>query len=230
MKFYLGAYYLIKLCNTESIDSSRKYLYTCSTCINESLLDGWSLSWVKTTPQEFREASENFSITSDEIQQIQSWTDQKFNEEEIGWLNVFYNLETLEKYKKFFKNISKDVKTFAIYFSEEEKDRLLKELDFEGKTTGSFGLETMLSKQIAETSKEKTIGYDLIGVELSGDFHSFYCHYMAEELENKFKLKINEYGLIEDCKDWTNVVEYMNDDKTGCEPVPWFYVKVKMIG
>ncbi len=229
MKFYLGAYYLIKLCDSSCIDSSRKYLYTCSTCINASLLDGWSLSWVKTTHQQFKEASENFSVTSDEIKQIQSWADQKFNEEKIGWLNVFYDLDTLREYKKIFKNLGKDVKILAIYFSEEEKDGLLKEFDFEGKTTGSVGLETMLSKQIEETQEGKTIGYDLIGIELSGDFHTFYCHHMAEDLKSKFGLEINEYGLIKDCKDWDNLIEYMNDDETGCEPVPWFYVKVKLI-
>ncbi len=229
MKFYLGAYYLIKLRNSDSIDSSRKYLYTSSTCINDSLLDGWSLSWANTTLQEFKEASENFSITSDEIKQIQTWADQKFNEAEIGWSNVFYDLETLSEYKKFFKKFGKDVKTLAIYFSEEEKDRLSKEFDFEGKTTGSVGLETLLSKQIIETQKGKTIGYDLIGIELGGDFHTFYCHDMAEDLRSKFGLEINEYGLIEDCNEWNSLVEYMNAEGTGCEPVPWFYVKVKLI-
>jgi hypothetical protein len=53
---------------------------------------------------------------------------------------------------------------------------------------------------------------------------------MAEDLKSKFGLEINEYGLIEDCKDWSNLIKYMNDDETGCEPVPWFYVKVKVIG
>ena len=94
MKFYLGAYYLIKLRDSSDLDSLRKYLYTPSTCVNDSLLDGWSLSWVKTTTREFKEASEKFSITSNEIKEIQLWTDQKFNEE-VGWSNVFYNLGTL---------------------------------------------------------------------------------------------------------------------------------------
>ena len=87
----------------------------------------------------------------------------------------------------------------------------------------------MLSKQINETQEGKTIGYDLIGIELSGDFHTFYCHNMADELKSKFSLEINEYGLIKNCSDWKSLTDYMNNDETGCEPVPWFYVKVKLI-
>lgn len=167
-------------------------------------------------------------ITSKAIKEIQSWTDEKFNKGKIGWPSEFYDLETLKEYRKFFKTLDENIKILAIYFSEPEKDELLKEFKIEGEDEDSFGLETMLSKQIEETEKGKTIGYDLIGVEFSGDFHTFYCHNMAEELINNFGLKINEYGLLEDYDDWGKITEYMNDNETACEPVPWFYIKVKL--
>lgn len=142
-------------------------------------------------------------------------------------MNVFSDLETLTEYKKFFKNLSEEIKILAIYFSENEREELLKEVDFEDKTVSSVGIETMLQRQIEEDESGVTIGYDLIGIEISGDFHTFHCHNLAGELEEKFSVKINEFGLIEDCSNWKELVEFMNDEETGCEPFPWFLVKVK---
>jgi len=71
------------------------------------------------------------------------------------------------------------------------------------------------------------IGFDLIGVESGGDFHSFHCHDLANELREKFGLELNEFGLIREMKNPQDVIDFMNDENNGFEPVPWYLVKVK---
>ena len=94
-----------------------------------------------------------------------------------------------------------------------------------------IGLWDNLSRDVPEVTdeSEKTIGYDLIGVELSGEFHTFHCHDIAQDLVKNFHISLNEYGLIANDHNWEKLVEYMNDEENGFEPVPWFFVKVKMI-
>jgi hypothetical protein len=69
----------------------------------------------------------------------------------------------------------------------------------------------------------------IIGIEISGDFHSFHCHDISTDLTERFGLTLNEYGLFEGAEDWKPIMDYMNDENNGFEPVPWFVCKTKLI-
>jgi len=116
----------------------------------------------------------------------------------------------------------------SINFSDEERNEFLKVFKKES-DSGEIGLSVNLEKPKIENEREITIGYDLIGVELSGFSHRFHFHNFAEDLIAKFNIKINEYGLIETTDYWKEIVEFMNDEINGFEPVPWFFVKVKKV-
>jgi len=224
MKYYLGGYFLINIRDSSSLDSVRKYLHTASTCINDSLLDGWSLSWVKNNEGELAKAMENFSV-----QVIQGWADEKFNEGKILWLEIFSDLKTLAEYRALFPDLDqKNLRALAIYFTEPDRDRLLSTFEVNDGSSGDPGLKIMLSRQIEDTKSGDTIGYDLIGVEHHGQFHSFHCHDLAGELDRKLAVKLNGFGLIADDANRDALLEMMNDSDNGFEPVPWFFVKVKM--
>jgi len=74
---------------------------------------------------------------------------------------------------------------------------------------------------------EEFLGYDFIGIECDGSFHSFYCHDITNNLVDKFSLNLNSYGLLEKLEKPNEIREYLNSEKTGLEPVPWYIVKVK---
>lgn len=67
----------------------------------------------------------------------------------------------------------------------------------------------------------------MIGVESGGNFHTFHCHNLANELGKKFGIELNEYGLIKEITNQKEIIDYMNDAENGFEPVPWYLVKVK---
>lgn len=206
-------------------------VYTCSTCLNDSYFDTWSISWSSNGNSGLKEAKEEFNLTSSQIKEIQSWADHKFEDKKIGWICTFSNFETLSEYKSKFFNTSEDYQIFSINFPETEKDELIEVFLIKEKKIGAIGLCDNLQRQIPELTdgSEKVIGYDLIGIEQSGDFHSFHCHDLSSSLVEKFNVQINQYGLIDNDHNWESLVEYMNDEENGFEPVPWFFVKVKMV-
>ena len=232
MKYYLGAYYFIKLqkANYGSIKDTR--IYTCSTYINNSYFDSWSITWSAVNNSDnVKEAKEEFNLTNSQITDIQSWADQKFEQKKIGWINTFKDYDVLSEYKnKFFSNVHEYL-ILSINFPETEKNDLLEEFSIKEKGIGAIGLWENLNRSTPEVPDESEveIGFDLIGVELSGDFHTFHCHDLADELIQKFNIEINQYGLIAGEDNWEQIVKYMNDEENGFEPVPWFFVKVKMI-
>jgi hypothetical protein len=232
MKYYLGAYYFIKLHKAKygSIKDTR--IYTCSTCINNSYFDSWSITWSAVNNSgNVKEAKEEFNLTNSQIIGIQTWADQKFEEKKIGWINTFSDYDVLSEYKnEFFSNVQ-DYLILSINFPETEKNDLLEEFKIKEKGTGAIGLWENVNRNIPEVTDESEVevGFDLIGVELSGDFHTFHCHDLADELIQRFNIEINQYGLLAHENNWEQLVEYMNDEENGFEPVPWFFVKVKMI-
>ncbi|SFF85281.1 hypothetical protein [Pontibacter chinhatensis] len=232
MKYYLGAYYFIKLYKADYGSLKDTSIYTCSTCINDFYFDSWSITWsVVNSSDSLKEAKKEFNLTDTQITDIQTWAERKFDEKKIGWLNTFSDYEVLREYKnKFFSNVQ-DYLVLSINFPETEKNDLLEEFKIEEKGIGAIGLWENLNRNAPEVTDESEveIGYDLIGIELSGDFHTFYCHDLADELIQKFNIEINQYGLIASEDNWEQLVEYMNDEENGFEPVPWFFVKVKMI-
>jgi hypothetical protein len=70
------------------------------------------------------------------------------------------------------------------------------------------------------------LGYDFIGIECFGSFHSFYCHDITKTLTDQFSLILNGNGLFNKPDKPNEIREYLNDPRTGLEPVPWYVVKV----
>jgi hypothetical protein len=229
MANYFGGYYLLRLRKFDYGRLKDKEIYTCSDCINDSLIKGWSFSWTIKGKDEIENIQRDFQINKETIDNILVWADKKLESKTVGWINVFADLETVKEYKNQFFPHLKDTKIFSIYFPDSEATDIIEE--FKPKeNNGTLGIWDNLTKKTLETNdpKETTIGYDLIGIEMSGDFHSFNCHDIADELIEKFGVTINNYGLIDEQKDWKPLTDYMNDEANGHEPVPWYVCKVKM--
>lgn len=228
MKYYIGAYYLIKLRKSNFGAYEGEKLHTCSTCINDSYFDAWSISWAEDGKKVNAETKADFNLDEKLIKEIQNWTDQKLEQNKIGWICTFADLETLDEYKNAFFKKSKS-ETLSINFPESEREELLKLFNPEKTSFGEVGLSINLKKGIEENINEQTLGYDLIGIEDSSEFHSFHCHDIANDLIEKFGIEINKFGLIKENDKWNEMVRYMNDEKNGFESCPWFYVKVNRV-
>jgi hypothetical protein len=65
-------------------------------------------------------------------------------------------------------------------------------------------------------------GYEVLGSEAGGSFHTFACHGLEADYVEKLGLSLNSNGLISDYNDAVRASDYTNLDSTGTEPVPWF--------
>ena len=230
MNYYLGAYHLLKLKPLDFGKFKGKKVLTGSRCLNESYFDAWSLSWTEDGMKKLSEPKDEFNISESQIKEIQKWSDPKFNDKHLGWINTFNDLETLLEYKsRFFKSVS-DFETIGIYFPENLIQDFINEFDPQTDKTGAIGILDCLKQKTPERiDDEEFIGYDLIGMEFSGDYHSFHCYDNADEMINKFDLTLNERGLINEFKNKQDLLEYANNPDNGLPFVPWYLVKVKKV-
>lgn len=228
-KYYLGGYYLTKLRPKSYGAETGSLIYTCSECINDHILDTWSYSWTTDNNKELDETKKNYQFSDNQIDEIRNWVDNKFNDNKIGFLNVFTDLETALEYKnKFFSHLS-DIKIFALYFDTNERTDIIEEFKPQSAENGEIGLRLTLLKELEEQENEELLGYDYIGIEIGGSFHSFHCHDIGNELSDTFNLTINKYGLFDSAKNSKQVLDYLNNEENGCEPVPWYLAKTKLV-
>jgi hypothetical protein len=224
--YYLGGYFLIKPRPIDFGTLKERTVYTCSTCINDALIDNWSYTWTTDNNSQINSVLKALDLELNKIPEIRSWVDTEYENEHIGWQSVFLDLDTAKRYKQTFFSHIDHLLIMGVYFSENQCAELLEEFE-----TNRIGLYQTLAKKIPENqnANEEFIGFDLLGIELSGDFHTFHCHDISQELTNRFALEINPYGLLNDADNWDSVLEYMNDEETGLEPVPWFSAKIKIV-
>ncbi len=233
MKYYFGGYYLIKPRKIEFGSKKGKEYLTCSSCINDSLYDSWTLSWTTPIEEQIKELRNELQIDEQKQEEIQKWADEKFENGKMGWLEVFSDLETLREYShKFFRHIKNKV-ILKILFPENEMEDYLREFKPKKDKEGKSGIYENLTKRMEYTNSndnEVFIGYDLIGAETGGaGFHTFHCHDLTNDLKREFGIELNEYGLIEKIRNQKEIVDYMNDEENGFEPVPWFLIKVMKV-
>lgn len=229
---YIKAGYYVMVHRPLSFGSCQaKIVRTASTCINESLLDHWCYSWTTDNNGYIEEVKERYIIDEDNINAIRAWADKALDDRRIGWINVFKDRDAAEEYVgRFFSHLP-DVHIYGLCFAAAEADALLEAFRPFEENMAHLGLYVNLNERIREEhdSDEMLVGFDVIGVELDGGFHSFHCHDLASGLVEKLGLRLNVDGLFEDTADWGAVSKYMNDPENGYEPVPWFPVKVKML-
>lgn len=231
MKYYLGGYYLVKLRPINFGIKKGSLIYTCSDCINDSLLEIWSFPWANENESVIEEVKEKLKIDNYKINAIRSWVAKKLEEDKVGCPDVFMELESVLEYKRIFFSHIEDLSIIAIYLDEYDTLDFIKEFESPSDKQGEFGLRLTLLKRIedVESKDENLLGYDIIGVESGGDFHTFHCNNLATKLSEKFGLKLNKYGLFNQTKNWKPVTEFLNSIDAGAEPVPWFVTKVKLV-
>lgn len=231
IKYYLGGYYLVKLRPINFGTKKGSLIYTCSDCINDSLLEIWSFPWAIENERVIQEEKEKLEIDGYKINELKNWVAEKLKSDLIGSPNVFMTLESVLEYRQIFFPHLEDLKIIAIYFDEYEALDLVKKFESPTDKLDEFGLRLTLLKRIEDIEGKDRIllGYDIIGIEVGGSFHTFHCNDLATKISEKFGLMLNDYGLFDHIKDWKPVLEFLNGINTGIEPVPWFVAKVKLI-
>ncbi len=229
MDYYLAGYYLIKLNPLNWGSFSFKFIYSCSTCLNNSLLDSFSRSWT-TNSDYLEEVKTDLKIDSAKIKRIQEWTEQKDSENKIGYMNIFYDIATAKEYRDNFFTDLENVKIFGLYLPRSESEDVINLFKSQKENQGEIGIVHILRNSKRASENENIIGYDLIGIESDGSFHSFHCHDLYVNLNQQFGVQLNKYGLLESDLNWEELIKYMNNEENGFEPVPWCFAQVRLIG
>lgn len=227
--YYLGGYFLIKNKLFGWSPDTNGIVQTCSSCINTRVFDYWC--WSPANDRLTDEEKTALGLNAEKMRAIQTWVSEKYNEGKIIWGNVFSDLETVQAFKNLFFANRDDLYIQSIYLSETDTQSLITDFDREEMNGGRYSIWHNLTEKIREVpdSAEELLGYDLIGVDIGGGFHSFHCHGIGKELAGRFGLTLNQHGLFSDIPDPEAVRSYLNSGTAPVESVPWYIAKTKRL-
>jgi len=198
---------------------------TVSSCIVETYPDSWALPWVATSPDELRRWQALLGLNDSDVAELRSWVVRAMDDEKFGWPNVFFSLNAAREFRQRFLAGVQDARILGLSLAVDvAKEFLRDEAPQEGR--GGPGVWTMLRRGARLNRPAPPLGFDVLGAEYGGAFHTFLCNGLEQDFKNKLGITFNRHGLISDYPMAVRASEYTNQDEVGAEPVAWYPFRV----
>lgn len=202
------------------------HLVTVSTCLVDAYPDSWALPWVETSLVESRAIQDSLGLEDDEFALLREWVGQALDSGEFGWPNVFFSAQIAREFQARFLRTLKGIRLVGLSLTKEvAEDFLRTEAPQEG--YGASGVWTMVARGESPRAIATQLGFDVLGAEFGGSFHTFSCNGLEQDYNDKFGITFNELGLIPEYESAVLAAEYTNRDDTGAEPVEWYPFRVE---
>jgi hypothetical protein len=178
----------------------------------------WALSWVNPHDSHPQERAA-FGIDDASLPEVSEWVEEKMSTGEWGWPRIFTGLPTAREFLARFHPTGAPTIVGLGMAAEFVDDLLADHPDEPG--MGTYGyVETLRRRQpLAPGGVE--LGYEILGEELGGDFHSWHCNHLEPVVHDELGIEVNEHGLIDNPEAARRAAEYIGRPEVPAEPVTW---------
>lgn len=205
------------------------HIITVSNCIVDTYPDSWALPWVDTPADELRSMRDSLGLDDNAFGDLRSWVEQAMESGDFGWPNVFFSVRAGREFSHRFLGALQGVRLVGLSLTKDvAADFLREEAPQEGR--GASGVWTMLARRELLAQPATQLGFDVLGAEYGGWFHTFSCNGLEKDFSDKLGVLFNQCGLIDEYVRAVAASEYTNRDDTGAEPVAWYPFRVDDYG
>jgi hypothetical protein len=198
-------------------------IITASDCIAEVYPGYWALPGGEvssdggTRQATLADVPKELKLTGSQFDDLRSWVERALASLDLGWPNVFLNLRAAREFKHRFMHAISGVHLIGLAIASDNVEEF---------TSDPSSMGEVASKRLPPDDSGVFLGFDVLGVEFGGDFHTFSCNGLEKDYVEKLGITFNAHGLIPDQDQALAAAEYTNRDETGAEPVPWFAAKL----
>jgi len=200
-------------------------LVTVSTCIVDSYPDSWALPWFTTPPEKLLEIRASLALDDRDFAALLAWVARAIDTGDFGWPNVFSSLRVSREFHALFLRAPERLRLVGLTAAKDVAEEFLIQEVPEREGAGS-GVWTALSRNAPLAPGGTTLGFDVLGANYGGDFHTFSCNDLARDYHEKLGICFNRHGLIDDERQAIDACEYTNRDEVGAAPVAWYPFRV----
>jgi len=201
-------------------------IITASACMADVYPDERMLSWVKTSPEELAGIRDELKLSESEFEDLRALVDQSF-ESGFGWPRVILDLTFAREFNRRYLQAVRGVHLLGMCITADDAEKCRQYIvSLSSESAGETGFQKMFSRRQPCVDSGVFLGFDVIGPEYYGAFHTFSCDDLAKDFVEKLGITFNAHGLIPDEEKAFAAAEYANREETGAELVPWFAVKL----
>jgi hypothetical protein len=172
-----------------------------------------------TRPWTLADVPEELELTEPGFNDLRSWVEKSLSSLDLGWPNVFQNLRAAREFKRRFMPALPGVRLIGLVIAADDAKEFTPDYEEAGKRMTA-------SRRLPPDDAGVFLGFDVLGVEDSGSFHTFSCNGLEKDFAEKLGVTFNDYGLIPNQDQALTAAEYADRDETVAEPVPWRAVKL----
>jgi hypothetical protein len=233
MDFLLEAYYVMRLRKYPFAPPPFHHLFTVCTAFNDNLLSIPNRSeYNSRANQEADDAAfkETLQLPDLDLDKIRRWVNKKREAGKLACTMTFADLATAKEYRDRFFGLLPDTYILSISYHEADVAELLQDIKA-NPIDYSMGKCEQIAEALLAMSNEKgkVIGHDIIGPELGCLFvDSFLVHRLGGDIYERFGIKLNSYGLLNDETKVEAIMIYMHDPGSLVEQHEWSWVQVKL--
>lgn len=192
--------------------------FTFSSCLTVFLPGTWALDWVDMPDAKRHESAEKFGFNKTSLPSLIGRTVAANESGEHFWPNFFSSLEYARAFVRQFQ-LSSEAGPTLLGLGIRDADCHLVLDEFEG--CFSFGAMTDSTLPI-ERAGGDMLGWEPLGIECSGTFHSWLCNGIEKAAADKFGIRPANNGLLSEETQAVMIADAINAGELSGEPVPWY--------
>ncbi len=196
-------------------------IVTVSACIVDSYPGSWALPWTNTSPDTLAEVQRSLALDDGAFAELCASVRAAFDDGSFGWPNVFASLDAAQDFKRQYLQALVNARVIGLSFTREVAAAFVADQAPSGGLGGS-GVWLMLARDLTLRRGGALLGFDTLGADSGGSFHTFSCNGLWEDLHEKLGVSFNEHGLISRYADAVAACDYLNREEVGAEPVSWY--------
>jgi hypothetical protein len=213
--FYLGGYYILKTApRTEWMNSNvlHESILSASSCICDFHPD-ISIIWSKSKKKkdEYRKILGLDKPTYNEMEQ---YIIERFDKD-FDYPDVFKHYENAVEFCRSYLSNQNGLKIIGVVLPKKYRADFL-----EDQADLRYGICKNIEQFLGMDINGKFLGYEILGFDFGG-FHSYICNGLEDDYYDKYKLNLNNDGLISTIEEAELLSKFTNDVIEGTEPVLW---------
>ena len=180
---------------------------TASHCLAAVGPGPWALSWTSGSTERRRDSARELGVDPASLPLLDRWPKTRMDAGEWRWPRWFTALATAREFVARF--CAPDPVTVDPGAGVAEAKARELELP-------------IVPSEAPLAPGGRALGYEPLGAEQGGDFHSWLCDDLEPVLRERLALRVNAQGLIDDLDVAAAAAREIIEPGVGAEPVPWF--------
>ncbi|MBA3533295.1 MAG: hypothetical protein H0T73_15350 [Ardenticatenales bacterium] len=219
-EYRVGGYFLVRVADREECMASEllpESFITVSPCLTDIFPESWTISEGLSM-----EEANGFDLPRHSLSNVKHEIASHFQNRYLGWPNVCYSTTIARQLvERFLKHMGQqEMALIGVALHQAYLPEFL-HVEAPGEGDSPQGVYDAIAYGMQMEAGGTVLGYDVLGLDDNGSFHSWLCNGLEDEIHEQFGIRPNGNGLLNSIEEAMQCALYASSDDVDAEPVLW---------